>query len=230
MSKKNYLLVFSLGVLFFFAILPSVFSQSFTRVIELKSPTRMNGQDVLTLQNRLLSLCFDKIGEADGYYGPLAESVIKSIQTFSGFKPDGKVNKMLWDYIFSNNNTKILQDISIISTYNLKGLIKTKELVDSGHEYYISTVVYYSLTDLKAKMLVCEGGAESTDWNITFYYVNDTCYFIDYRGSFEDERMIIFDNGKYSMIVNGELRPNPDMFNFIETQDANKKLLMADFK
>ena len=125
MFKRNCIFVGSFSVLFFFVIVHSIFSQSYTRVIELKNPTRMNGQDVLILQNRLLSLWFDNIGEADGFYGPLVESAIKSIQAFSGFKSDGKVNKMLWDYIFNNDNTEILRNISIVSTYDSMELLKT---------------------------------------------------------------------------------------------------------
>ena len=73
---------------------------NFTRVIELKSP-RMNGPDVLALQERLLSLGFSEIGTADGYYGPMTEGVIKNIQTSSHFEINGKVDRVLWDHIFN---------------------------------------------------------------------------------------------------------------------------------
>jgi len=84
---------------------------AFTRVIELKT-TRMNGQDVVELQKRLLSLGFTGIGEADGYYGPMSEGVIKHIQRNDGLEEDGKVNQALWDYIFDNANAGRLKDIA----------------------------------------------------------------------------------------------------------------------
>ena len=75
---------------------------NFTRVIELKSP-RMNGPDIVALQKRLLSLGYDSVGEADGYYDPATEKVVKYIQFFPGGKVgDGKVNQPLWNYIFSD--------------------------------------------------------------------------------------------------------------------------------
>ena len=78
--------------LFFTAFSSAVYSQDFSRTIELKNP-RMNGQDVLRLQNRLLALGFSGIGEADG-----------------------KVKRALWDYIFDNRNSAFLRDVGIVST------------------------------------------------------------------------------------------------------------------
>ena len=73
---------------------------NFTRIIELTNP-RMNGPDVLALQEKLLSLGFSEIGTADGYYGPMTEGVIKNIQTSSHFEINGKVDRVLWDHIFN---------------------------------------------------------------------------------------------------------------------------------
>lgn len=85
--------------------------KEFSRAIELANP-RMNGTDVLDLQKRLLFLGFTEIGEADGYYGPLTDKAIKSIQTFSGYVSDGKIDRTLWDFIFSDENTYYLQYIN----------------------------------------------------------------------------------------------------------------------
>ena len=72
---------------------------SFIRNIELTNP-RMEGQDILELQNRLLQLGFAEIGEADGYYGPLTEVVIKNIQMLYGFEANGKVDRSFWGFVF----------------------------------------------------------------------------------------------------------------------------------
>jgi len=84
---------------------------AFTRIIEVRSP-RMNGQDIIFLQNRLLSLGFSGIGSADGLYGPLTEGVVKRIQSFLGRESNGKVDRILWDYIFDSRNTTSLQSIN----------------------------------------------------------------------------------------------------------------------
>ena len=76
---------------------------NFTRVIELKSP-RMNGEDIVALQKQLLSLGYDSVGEADGYYGPATEKVVKYIQFFRGEDKDGKVDQSLWNDIFEDFN------------------------------------------------------------------------------------------------------------------------------
>lgn len=110
-----------IGLFFLIFINVSVFSQDFTRIIELRNPTRMNGQDILKLQNRLLSLGFHRVGEADGYYGPLTEGVIKNIQASSGLEPDGKVDRLLWEYVFDNKNTlffNIINGTTSLSTQN----------------------------------------------------------------------------------------------------------------
>lgn len=90
------------------------FYQNFTRIIELKNP-RMEGQDILELQNRLLSLGFNEVGSVDGYYGPLTAGVIKKIQSFFASDDYGKVDERLWNYIFSERNTSFLKRISSVA-------------------------------------------------------------------------------------------------------------------
>jgi hypothetical protein len=85
---------------------PNVFRENFSRVLELNTK-RMNGPDVEALQKRLLYLGFSGVGEADGYYGPKTEEIIKTIQKFAGFDENGKVDRTLWDFIFYNDNLNI---------------------------------------------------------------------------------------------------------------------------
>ena len=83
-----------------------------SRIIELQAD-RMNGPDIVKLQTHLKqNYGFDEIGEIDGYYGPLTEAVIKTIQYYSGFEPNGKVDKQLWDFLFKQSNAVILERIS----------------------------------------------------------------------------------------------------------------------
>ena len=100
------------------------------RTIELTNP-RMNGDDILELQSRLLSLGFVEIGEADGYYGPLMEEAIKNIQMAYGFEANGKVDRALWGFLFLDKNlwTPVnesdfeIDDNGIITAYLGKSVI-----------------------------------------------------------------------------------------------------------
>jgi len=95
----------------------------FNRAIDLKKPP-MNGQDVLDLQNRLLGLRFNEIGDADGYYGQKTGDAIKFINWVLGFRISNpvidtsdfnyKVDKALWDLIFDNKNDRLLTSLSLL--------------------------------------------------------------------------------------------------------------------
>ena len=185
-------------------------SQNDSRIIQLASP-RMNGQDVLDLQNRLLSLGFSGVGEADGYYGPLSEGVIKSVQTFSGFKPnlsdseledipywernyarflpDGKVNSILRDYIFDGANAPFLRNISAVLQYDTNNLMESKVFEETTIadeemvEYrHINEYVYASPADHKVKIIkYSESVTRGNLKEIMYYFVNDVYYFIHYK-------------------------------------------------
>jgi len=83
----------------------------FHSVLELQTP-RMNSPDIVLLQTRLIQLGFDEIGEADGYYGPVTEGVVKKIQYYSEFEPNGKVNQKEWYFLLAQSNAAMLTTIS----------------------------------------------------------------------------------------------------------------------
>jgi tetratricopeptide (TPR) repeat protein len=83
----------------------------FSRTLKLQAP-RMSGSDVLKLQERLLSLGFSGVGEADGYYGPKSEGTIKIVQRFLGYQQNGEVDILLWNTIFNENKKERLLQIS----------------------------------------------------------------------------------------------------------------------
>ena len=147
-------------------------------IFEVRNP-RMNGQNVLELQNRLLSLGFNGIGAADGYFGPMSEGVIKKIQTFSGFESNGKVNGILLNFIFDNNNTALLRNINIVSAYDQNNLEKTDALIEFGPgPFRPEGFVYYSAADRKAKIIEYNSGDESMRGSIICYFINDDDYFL----------------------------------------------------
>jgi hypothetical protein len=112
--------ILSLVLLF---IAGNIFSQDFSRVIELRD-NRMYGADIVRLQTQLKIFGFDAIGEIDGYYGPLAEDIIKTIQYFSGFEQNGKVDNKLWEFIFCESNISLIENINLVSKYDITILRK----------------------------------------------------------------------------------------------------------
>ncbi|MDR2072881.1 MAG: peptidoglycan-binding protein [Spirochaetaceae bacterium] len=112
MKKRN-------GIFFLFLLVAAqgLLGQNFSRVLEIKN-RRMNGQDVRRIQNRLLSLGFKKLGEADGWYGPLTAGTVKTLQGFLGFPRDGRVTMDFWNVVFDAKQEALLKNISAIDNYN----------------------------------------------------------------------------------------------------------------
>ena len=82
-------------------------------IMELTSP-RMSGPEIVRLQERLLSLGFSEVGEADGYYGPMTDNAIRVIKDFTEFESGGNVDQRLWNYIFDNSNEDYLRSINVV--------------------------------------------------------------------------------------------------------------------
>jgi len=140
-----------------------VINQAFLREIDITSP-RMNGPDIILLQERLLELGFAELGEADGYYGPKTAGEIYFIKSALGFtdyivfsqdeehyagtdldfRPADYqlVNKELWDIIFNPEYTAMLSDIGLIRLFNNDPLVwepeenpKVSELTETALPY-----------------------------------------------------------------------------------------------
>jgi hypothetical protein len=149
--------------------------QDFSRTIELESD-RMFGSDIIKLQTQLKNYGFDEIGEIDGYYGPLSEKIIKTIQYFSGFEQNGKVDRLLWDYIFNNSNRIILENINLISKYNVDNFIKKQEK-RMGYSTEGGNIDEYYLKD-EIKMIKLHLIGETFQVEYYFYYIDSDNYFI----------------------------------------------------
>jgi hypothetical protein len=183
------------------------FSQNFSRILELKT-ARMNGQDIANLQERLILLGFYNVGEADGYYGPKTEQVIKAIQRFSGFQEDGKVDHLLWNFIFSNDGFSVeyLRLINTVSLYNKDGLYRIGDGVQykywnfAGYEY----TIFYS-SDGKMRILEINGGNGDNAYGKEYYFVDEDKYIlIHYRSnvSGESNHGVYLRNGGNSCNIN----------------------------
>jgi peptidoglycan hydrolase-like protein with peptidoglycan-binding domain len=176
--------------------------------LEMKNP-RMNGPEVLALQNRLLELQFYELGEADGYYGPMTESVIKKIQDYRGLPATGIVDKELWDFIFDDYKILFLSDIQ---TYNRDNLGRSENLglgIYGSGDYEDNIFVYYTVKDKKIKIIESLNGQLMYSIKMICYFINENdCriefsfsgvdYFIEENG-FEEE------NGNIYYIINSVL-------------------------
>lgn len=114
-------------------IVSSVCAQTYKRDLFLKNP-RMNGEDVTSVQKKLLSLNINVVGEADGWFGPNTESGVKKFQQFVGFNSDGKVTKQLWNVLFSTD--KQYQDIkNIIANLNNLDISKLDKIEEDYFDH-----------------------------------------------------------------------------------------------
>jgi len=160
-----------------------IFSQSFSRVLEVRNP-RMNGSDVSNLQQRLLILGFNQIGEADGYYGPRTESAIMDIQKFGGFEENGKVDRLLWTFIFANDEFSInfLRLINTVSKYDKNQLYAIQNGFrydywnNSGYEY----TIYYA-SDGKIRILEINGGGGDSGYSQNYYFTDTDKFIVLYH-------------------------------------------------
>ena len=181
-----------------------VFGQNFSRVLELNA-RRMNGPDVEALQKRLLYLGFAGVGEADGYYGPKTDEIIKTIQKFAGFEENGKVDRPLWNFIFGNDdfNNQYLRLIQIVAQYKPNELRKIENSL--SYEYwgfYSYNYTVYFANDGKMRMLHISGGNGDNAYQKTYYFADSDKYIVLYHSASvndpQDSKNVYFRMETYS--------------------------------
>ncbi|MCX7655736.1 MAG: peptidoglycan-binding protein [Treponemataceae bacterium] len=122
----------AMGVgIFLFFLMGSLSAQELRRDLFL-AKTRMNGEDVRQLQNKLLALGFKEVGSADGWFGPNTDKGVRAYQEFIGCVPDGKVTKNVWAFLFSKDpRTKDIEEaIGAARRLTLEGLIKQEQSLE----------------------------------------------------------------------------------------------------
>jgi len=74
---------------------------SFERTLRLSTP-RMTGDDVESLQQRLLDLGYTEVGTVDSSFGPMTEEAVRQFQQNNNLVVDGIVGPLTWDALFSS--------------------------------------------------------------------------------------------------------------------------------
>lgn len=92
------------------------FAQTYKSPLKLTIP-RMNGPEVIAIQERLIELGFSQIGPADGLFGPLTKNAVSDFQRFFGFDETGIVDSAIWKMLFQDS-TKLAEIWSAIKESN----------------------------------------------------------------------------------------------------------------
>ena len=75
---------------------------SFVRDLFLTDPA-MQGDDVLNLQQRLLSLGYEEVGVPDGFFGKMTQNAVRLFQKNNDLEVDGYVGPLTWQKLFSDS-------------------------------------------------------------------------------------------------------------------------------
>ncbi len=76
-------------------------SPSFTRSLYLANPP-MQGDDVLLVQERLLTLGYSEVGKPDGFFGQLTDNAVRRFQENNALAVDGIIGPKTWETLFSS--------------------------------------------------------------------------------------------------------------------------------
>jgi peptidoglycan hydrolase-like protein with peptidoglycan-binding domain len=121
------------------------------RELKLTQP-RMSGDDIRQLQQSLLAMNFEDVGEADGWYGPMTETAVKKLQRYLGFNEDGIVSPSVWGSLFPPNElvTQFCTDansVRYISSDDIYGRDQDGVKETLGQDDVSSTVLTWWYTE-----------------------------------------------------------------------------------
>lgn len=86
------------------SITPSITpTPNFVRNLYLTVPENKEGEDVLKLQQRLLTLGYDEVGVPDGIFGKMTQNAVRLFQENNGLEVDGYVGPLTWQKLFSDS-------------------------------------------------------------------------------------------------------------------------------
>lgn len=215
-----------------FTILSAIsFSQSYSRKLQLQTK-RMNGKDVLELQQKLLNLGFSETGEADGWFGEKTEKALKNYQKLYGFEQNGIFDGKIFDCMYNSGKINAHFDSAVKKVNSIdETKLSTKEIDYRGHstEGGSLTALFY-----KKHPVFCRANiyGETGQIECRIYEISDTEeIFIKeqtfYNGNFgikgirgTETTIFYIDNGVEYKITDGELKKD-----YIEDRD-----LLADMR
>jgi hypothetical protein len=82
------------------------------RTLSLQSP-RLQGDDVLLLQQRLVELGYTEVGTPDGIFGQMTQSAVVRFQTEAGLTADGVVGPMTWAALWNQTVSTVPTPTSV---------------------------------------------------------------------------------------------------------------------
>lgn len=209
------------------------FAQNYKRDLEVKK-SRLHGDDVVYIQNKLIEMGFTEIGEVDGYYGPMTSGAVKDFQTLIDFDSTGIVTKMEYEF-FSSDYSKLI--MSAIRNWNDNKDVKK---ISSKKSYKMANspsgnFAVYCKND---KTAFCRFSIDrdyfSSEHNI--FKLDDNTFFVVYKESYADapEGINPWENVRYETIeetstyffINGTLysikKGNLDIYNDENLQELVK--------
>jgi hypothetical protein len=106
-------------------------------------------------------------------------------QNYARFLPDGKVRRSLLEYIFTEDKSGLLSEISTVLKYPSDNLAKSEVIEEQtliNEDEFISATVWTSPIDQKVKIIKYNESVTHGDVKeITFYFVDDVYCFIRYK-------------------------------------------------
>ncbi len=109
------------------------YSQSYSRKLQLQTK-RMNGKDVLELQQKLLNLGFSETGEADGWFGEKTEKALKNYQKLYGFEQNGIFDGKIFDCMYNSGKLNAHFDTAVKKINSIdESKLSTREIDYRGH-------------------------------------------------------------------------------------------------
>ena len=188
-----------------FTVLPTGLSaQTFSRVIQLQN-RRMNGPDVTHLQRRLLALGFSKTGPADGWYGPLTEGSVRTLQYFLGFPQDGRVTRAFWNVLFDSGKDSLFRNISTIANFPETFTVTSKR---EGTNTSFQEFVIGSQNNNVRTVLFRQVNEGLITFRFRLWYLSDAVFIMQdvYYGEYRRYMYIVTAQGLFEL-KNGMLSP-----------------------